>query len=123
MNINATTPMPPQIPRLLRVIIIAWLVFQGLLLAAILATHGPSMEPDLRLLSGAAMAFASFPLSLATMYGALMTIEQFALQGHLLNGLITWASCFAAGALELWLLAALAKRLQAAAKHGGSTQP
>ena len=73
--------------------------------------------------AGAATAFASFPLSLATMYGALVAIEQLALQGHLPNGLITWASGFAAGALELWLLAAIAKRMQAAAKSGGSTQP
>lgn len=69
------------------------------------------------------MAFASFPLSLATMYGALAVIEQLALQGRLLNGLITWANCFAAGALELWLLAAIAKRTRAAAKRGGTTQP
>jgi hypothetical protein len=110
-------------PRLLRAIIIAWLVFQGVLLAGIIATHGPGMEPDLRLLAGAAMAFASFPLSLATMYGALVAIDQFALQGHLLNGLITWASCFAAGALELWLVAALVKRFQTAANRVRPIQP
>lgn len=123
MNINDAKQNPPSMPHLLRMVMIAWLVFQGLLLAGIMATHGPGMDPDLRLLFGAAMAFASFPLALATMYGALAAIEQFALQSHLLNGLITWVSGFAAGALELWLLAAIARRMQAAAEKKGATQP
>lgn len=100
-------------PLFLRVIVWAWLGIQGLLLLAILLTHGAGMEPDLRMLSGAAMVLASFPLSLATMFASLVALEKFSVSGLLLGAMVNWLSCFLAGALELWLLTALVRRFRA----------
>ncbi len=104
----------PPLPLFLRILIRAWLGFQALLFLAIVTTHGAGMEPDLRLLSGAAMVFASFPLSLLTMYASLVSLEKLSVDGLLLNALVNWTGCFLAGALQLWLITALVKRLRAA---------
>lgn len=107
---GSPTSKPPT-PLFLRILIWAWLVIQSLLLCAILATHGPGMDPDHRLLSSAAMIFASPPLSLLAMYVSVMTQDALSLNGVLFCSLMTWALCFAAGVVELFLLGALVKRL------------
>lgn len=99
-------------PRLLRIALWIWLGLQGLILIGILATHGPGMEPDLRMLSGAAIVLASFPLSIGALWAALAGLEHFGVQAHLTNSLVTWASCFLAGATQLWLLAWLFRRFR-----------
>ena len=107
----------------LRITIWIWLGFQGFLLLAIVLTHGAGMEPDLRLLSGAAMVLASFPLSFATMFASLVVLEKLSVNGILIGALVNWLSCFLAGALQLWLLAALARRFQATREKWNSEKP
>ncbi len=101
-------------PKFLRIVLWVWLAIQGLLLAFILATHGVGMELDLRLVSGAAMVLASFPLSLLSMFASLSGLEKLAVQGLLVSALVNWTGCFIAGIVELWILSALVKRLRAA---------
>ena len=113
----------PPSPRFLRILLWAWLGFQAVLLALIIATHGPGMEPDLRLASGAAMVMASFPLSLLTMYASLQVLETFSGHGLLFNGLVTWAGCFVAGAFQLWLATVLARRFRAPARSQEDAGP
>ncbi len=99
------------VPRFVRVLIALWLALQALILAFILATHGAGMDPDLRLLSGAAMTLASFPLSIGAMFAALTALEAAASLGLLAKALLAWASCFLAGAIQLWLLTVIAGRI------------
>lgn len=113
---SSTATVKPATPFLLRLLMWCWLGFQCLLLVFILATHGAGMEPDLRMLSGAGSAFGSFPLSILTMYIALLGIEHYSSQTVLLNSVITWASGFFAGVVQLWLLNKLVSRLSGSSK-------
>jgi hypothetical protein len=113
---NASGTAASTAPRWRRILIWLWLGFQVLLLAGILATHGRGMEPDLRMLSGAAMMLGSFPLSIGSLAVTLVGIEKFDVQGYLQAALINWSGCVAAGVVQWWLLKAAVRWLAVRAR-------
>ena len=97
--------------RVLRFALAVWFFVQLLLLGFIVFTHGTGMDPDLRILSGAATAALSFPLSVPAAFAVLEVMDVVHVDNSMVRALAIWSCCLGAGLLQMVAVTWCARRI------------
>lgn len=104
---------------MIRIALGAWLLLQAALLGFIVFTHGSGMDPDLRIISGAATAVLSFPLSVPAAFASLEVMDLLNVEHSMVRALVIWACCLGAGLLQMVAVTWCARRLARAFGRAG----